>query len=366
MAASTDISKVVRLEYGSDETYMALAEAAREGWLEWNARAIADGEAPLYHETGVLMVSRRPMAPGGFEHDSYHALLRRGHRPTRVDARAVASRFPAWRRAGIVDGFHHEKGGYAESGRAIECLVGWVRAHGVEVRENVRLVGWLGGDVVGSSAPGPVRGARIESESASETCEADAVVLATGAWTGASLPALVRAIRPSGHPVFHLVPREPALFAPERFPVFTADIARTGYYGFPMGRAGVVKIGNHGVGTEIPASADRHVSPDATHRLREFLIRTFPDLSDAEVVYTRLCLYADTQDEDLWIAADPERPGLVVAGGGSGHGFKFAPVLGALTADAVEGVQNAALARFAWRPDLRLDRGNEAARCHDD
>ncbi|MEE8116240.1 MAG: hypothetical protein V3T28_03945, partial [Gemmatimonadales bacterium] len=61
---------------------------------------------------------------------------------------------------------------------------------------------------------------------------------------------------------------------------------------------------------------------------------------------------------------DPERDGLTVASGGSGHGFKFAPVLGAIIADAVVGRGNRWLARFRWRPDVRLAHGGEAARCH--
>ena len=69
-AASTDISKVIRMEYGADQDYMSLMETARIGWIDWNERWQADGIGPLYHETGVLMITRDRMAPGGFEHDS--------------------------------------------------------------------------------------------------------------------------------------------------------------------------------------------------------------------------------------------------------------------------------------------------------
>ena len=62
-----------------------------------------------------------------------------------------------------------------------------------------------------------------------------------------------------------------------------------------------------------------------------------------------MCLYFDTWDGDFWISRDPNREGLVVATGGSGHAFKFGPVLGALAADALEGVQNSYSDRFAWR-----------------
>ncbi len=103
------------------------------------------------------------------------------------------------------------------------------------------------------------------------------------------------------------------------------------------------------------------VTEDDEARLRAFLAETFPSLVDAPVVYSRVCRYADTRDGDFWIAPDPERPGLTVAGGGSGHGFKFAPVLGELIANAVEGRHDPRLGRFRWRPEVRGGRG-EAAR----
>jgi glycine/D-amino acid oxidase-like deaminating enzyme len=51
-----------------------------------------------------------------------------------------------------------------------------------------------------------------------------------------------------------------------------------------------------------------------------------------------------------------------MATGGSGHGFKFAPVLGQWIADAAEGRPNPLLAKFRWRPEVRPARTEEAAR----
>src|SRR5574341_1423317 len=122
LAASTDISKVIRMEYGPDVAYMALAERARDGWLGWNAAWRAAGREPLYHETGVLMVCREPMRPGGFEQESFRMLVARGHAPERLDARSLVRRYPAWRAGAYVDGFYHAQGGYAESGRVMAAL----------------------------------------------------------------------------------------------------------------------------------------------------------------------------------------------------------------------------------------------------
>ena len=195
------------------------------------------------------------------------------------------------------------------------------------------------------------------------TLPADHVVMAVGAWTPYLLPFTQQFFRATGQPVFHLRPSNPELFEPERFPVFGADITRTGYYGFPINRDGVLKIANHGPGREMsPDSSERAITSEDEEKLREFLASTFPSLVDAPIVYTRVCMYCDTHDGHFWIARDPERKGLVVAAGDSGHGFKFAPVLGEIIADALEEKDNPLLHKFRWRPEVRAGTSTDAAR----
>ncbi len=373
LAASTDISKVIRMEYGPDETYMALAEEARAGWLRWNEAWRDAGQEPLYHETGVLMTSLDRMAPGGLEYESHRLLEARGHRPERIGGRDLGRRFPAHGSI-FADGFFHTCGGYAESGRVIEWLAEQARQEEIDVREHtgVRRLLQDGGRVRGVE---DVSGARHQ---------ADRILLASGSWTGRLLPELGDAFRRTYHPVWHLRPAEPTGFLPASFPTFTADVARTGFYGFPLHpSAEVVKIGHHGTGVAPPDDGTLTVPAIATHKLREFLRAYLPSLAGAEIVKTRLCPYCDTADEDFWIARDPDRRGLTVASGGSGHGFKFAPILGRIIND-LAGIEDrrtrqtvepfADIARppidalerkFRWRPELRLERGLEAARCHE-
>ncbi len=66
-------------------------------------------------------------------------------------------------------------------------------------------------------------------------------------------------------------------------------------------------------------------------------------------MYTRRCLYTDTLDGHFWIDNHPEIQGLSVSSGGSGHGFKMAPLLGEIAADVVEGKSNQFCQRFRWR-----------------
>ena len=89
LAASTDISKVIRMEYGADEAYMAVIEEARDRWQAWNAEWTEEGLGPLYHETGVLMACRAPMGEGGFEDGARgRAVVCSGHQLVGSDVRA--------------------------------------------------------------------------------------------------------------------------------------------------------------------------------------------------------------------------------------------------------------------------------------
>src|SRR5215831_4956712 len=82
LAASTDISKVVRAAYGADEEYTELAERSREIWLQWNIEFGVE----LYHEVGFLCMRRRSMQTGDFEYESLLLLERRGHRIERLNS----------------------------------------------------------------------------------------------------------------------------------------------------------------------------------------------------------------------------------------------------------------------------------------
>jgi glycine/D-amino acid oxidase-like deaminating enzyme len=337
LAASTDISKVVRVDYGGDELYTALAEEARQGWLRWNE---SWGE-PLYHEQGVTMLSRGPLRPGDFVTESYHLLKERGHPLQRLDGAAIARRFPAWNADLYNDGYFNPHSGFAESGRVVATLAWQAQAAGVDIRTEQPIQALLeeNGRVVGVTT------------AHAEELRADLVIVAAGAWIPVLLSELRGMMRAVGLPVFHLKPTDPTLFQPPNFYTFSADITRSGWYGFPVHpRESVIKLAFHGQGREIdPAGDERKVTPDEIEALRRFLAESLPALAQAPLVYTRLCLYCDVPDGHFWIDRHPHKEGLAVAGGGSGHAFKFAPVLGDLIADVAEQKTNPYLERFGWR-----------------
>lgn len=349
LAASTDVSKVVRMEYGADLQYTRMADRAIDGFEVWNAEFDED----LYANTGVLMMGRGPWQAGDYLDASYQTLCAEGHRPERLNGDDLRRRFPAWSTGVYGDGFFNPRGGYAQSGRIVAALAGKARRRGVAIH-----TGQTAADLLREG--GRITGVRTREGT---TFGAGHTLVAAGAWTQHLLPELQRVLVATGHPVFHLKPADPALFAPPRFVTFTAGVADSGWYGFPLLREGVVKIANHGVGVRLHAEHDARVvtAEDVAH-LRGMLADTFPALVEAEIVYTRRCLYSDTPDGHFWIDRHPQRPGLTVAAGDSGHGFKFAPVLGTLIADVVEGKSNEWAARFRWRTFPSTARSEEAAR----
>jgi glycine/D-amino acid oxidase-like deaminating enzyme len=341
LAESTDLSKAVRMDYGADEDYCARMERALDRWRS------VEPFGRLFHETGVMYLSRGPLLPGGFEHDSFEVLERRGHRLERMTPQRLRDRFPAWNAELFVDGYFNPEGGWAESGRVVAALTAQAQALGVEVVEHFRCEAL------------EVRGDRVVGVG---PYEAEHVVLCSGAWTSLLVPSLSGCFTTSGQPVFHLAPARPERFMAARFPTYGADIATTGWYGFPLHPSGALKIANHGPGRVVAPDSPREVPPEEERALREFLKLAFPELWLAPIVASRTCVYCDTRDGHFWIARDPRRAGLTVAAGGSGHAFKFAPLLGGWIADAAQGLPNPELERFRWRPHIAPARTEEAAR----
>ncbi len=335
LASSTDISKVLRMDYGADEFYMELMEAAFQGWEAWNE----SWGTPLFHQTGMLMLAGGPMVPGGFEYDSLELLRRRGHQPEHLPADQLMKRFPAWGTQEYPEGYFNPRAGWAESGEVVARLISEGKTLGVDVR---------GGSAFDSLLDDGSRIVGVRTADGEEL-KADYVIVAAGSWTPSLLPHMEEFMWAVGQPVLHFLVEDVAAYQPPSFVTWAADIHNTGWYGFPALDDGTLKVANHGPGKRQPAEAPRGVDADTEDKFRAFFRSALPGLSQAPMISNRLCMYCDTWDGDFWIDHDPARPGLVVATGGSGHGFKFAPMLGRIIADVVEGKPNRFAHRFKWR-----------------
>jgi sarcosine oxidase len=161
---------------------------------------------------------------------------------------------------------------------------------------------------------------------AAQRIEADAVVVAAGAWTTKLVPGLPEQVVSVEQPV-HLATER------DDWPAFIHHESPF-VYGLYEPGAGL-KVGEHATGREQdPDDLDRTPDPDRTERLREYCARWLPG-ADASTAVATGCLYDTTETDDFVIDRAPS--GVVVACGTSGHGFKFAPELGHLVARLVDG-----------------------------
>jgi sarcosine oxidase len=119
-------------------------------------------------------------------------------------------------------------------------------------------------------------------------------------------------------------------FRPRTCPVFFTDK----HYGLPAAGIDGVKVSPKELNDPVdPEKANRMVDDQQIGLCREVCRRFVPDLADSEVVHTKVCLYDMTENSDFVLDRDPDHPDVVYGYGFSGHGFKFAPLIGRLLSD---------------------------------
>jgi glycine/D-amino acid oxidase-like deaminating enzyme len=339
LAASTDISKAVRLEYGSDREYFEMTEICLERWREWNEFF----QTTLYHEVGFLMLGKESLdSPRHtFEKASIELLHERGYKTEILEQSELAKRFPIINSSLYPLAHYNPVGGYVESGKVVTKLVDLALQLGVQIsnHQTVHELQISSGHLT------------VVSTRERATYSAGVTIISAGASTPFLVPELKPFMKITGHPVFHITPVEVEKCRAPWLPVYTADISNTGWYGFPWHpEQGVVKMAKHSKGLELhPWQDDRAITDEEVREFREFRKESFPSLANAPLVYTRRCLYTDTLDGHFWIDHHPEVKGLAVSSGGSGHGMKMGPVIGEMTADMAEGKSHRFSERYRWR-----------------
>ena len=162
---------------------------------------------------------------------------------------------------------------------------------------------------------------------------AERVVVAAGPWLAGVLPELALPLHVEQQQVLYLrVGPDARAFTPGRMPLFIDR--RGGIYGFPIfERPDAVKVSDHeGAPTIRLEDRSDRIDPGRAAATVAAARRLLPGL-DGELVGGQTCLYTKTPDERFVLDRHPAHPRVVVAGGGSGHAFKFGPVLGEIAAE---------------------------------
>jgi glycine/D-amino acid oxidase-like deaminating enzyme len=325
-ASSHDTSKTIRRVYGDDATYVELVERAAPTWRDWQERS----GVRFFEEVGYIYVVRN-FRSGTRVYDAWAMLG--GSRPelSLVPLEEARQRFPQF---GLRPGdtvLHDRWGGYLASARAVGAMARLASAGGVELREETP---------VRSVEPGRVvvdHGGAVAF---------DRVVVAAGVWIPRLVPSI--GLTPTRQCMAFFEPPESARdrYAPGPMPVFSIESDVTGWYGHPLAHEGWVKVANDLRGEVVDPDSHRQAPPEFLERARAFVAERIPGLADAPIRGSRSCLYENTPDHDFVVDWAPGLDGVLVAGGGSGHGFKFGGAIGPVIADALEERPNRLGERF--------------------
>ncbi|HEV2249125.1 MAG TPA: N-methyl-L-tryptophan oxidase [Candidatus Limnocylindria bacterium] len=309
--SSGGLTRVIRLAYYEHPDYVPLLKRA---WTLWRELEAATGEDLLRQTGGVYAGPRAGELVAGSlrsarEHALEHELL---------DPAALRERLPLFRFDPDWWGLAEATAGYLVPEKAIAAHLALAERRGAELRFAERVASW--------SRDG--EGVRVTTDRG--TYHAAKLVIAAGAWTARLLPRLAPLLQVKRVPLFWFEPvaeRE----ALARLPVYIVDSGvGHGCYGFPYLADQGLKIATHGAGTPAdPDTVDREPHPADEAPVRAFIKERLP-VADGPVRATKICMYTVTPDEQFIVDGDGP---VAYASACSGHGFKFASVMGEILAD---------------------------------
>lgn len=321
--------RIIRYTYAEAE-YVQMASLAYDGW------------AALQEESGTTLTSTTggwECGPeGSVELAELESSFQRFDIPyERWDAAESARHFPHFRLPESSYALYQKDGGIVRAEKAVAAFWNQTRRHGAALEDGVQVTGIHpdGAGVTVSAADG-------------RTWQAGSVVLACGGWLGpmAKTLGLDLPLTATRERVAYFLPRadSPVDHGLGGMPTVIDYHTPQPFYLLPQIDLPGVKLGwhhsGHTVQAETGASAsetadadhDRHVAQEQ----EAYVSRRLPGL-ETSPHHVLHCLYTNTVDYNFLLDRHPEHPRVVLAGGFSGHGFKFAPVVGSLVADLVDG-----------------------------
>ncbi|KAJ3996585.1 FAD dependent oxidoreductase [Lentinula boryana] len=341
-ASSNDINRIVRTSY-PDPFYAKLAKEAIHSWKE-----DVDIWGDSYHESGVLV-----LGASDYAHNAYLNDVQQGLRIEQLEqSSTIRASFPPISLSNDTRGYLNHDGGWVDAGKATLLLT----------KKVISLGGKL---ILGKRA---TRLIRKEGTTQAVGCddgtivEASLVVVAAGPWTPSIFPELDyndnSLATGQGLAMVQLSEEEAMIY--RDVPVILNF--STGFYCFPPTKDNTVKMAIHAPGfthtvdnISIPRTVISHpddglfIPKTYAQRLRDEFAAVYPELAKKGFSNTRLCWYNDSPDSDWIIGRHPTDPSIMFATGGSGHAFKFLPVIGRIVADAIQGTLDPVLEKkFAF------------------
>lgn len=311
--SSNDVNRVFRYAYGNDQYYTKMAV---ESLRLWN-----DLEKETGHEllipTGLLMLEGNDEQANKFDESSFRMLTKQGLGAHIYEGPELKRHFPQFQAERAIFDPH---GGVLLASKSLETFTSEAVSHGVKILEK-RVTMFR-----------DKSGLEIET-SEGQTIRAKKLVVTVGPWTRSFLRDELTGVTPTRQQLIYLKPfRGLERFRPSSCPVFFTDH----HYGLPAAGIEGVKISNKELIDRVdPETVRRSVDQEQIEQCRDACREFVPELAQGDVVQTKVCLYDMTENSDFVIDRDPDHQNVVYGYGFSGHGFKFAPLIGKLLAELV-------------------------------
>jgi glycine/D-amino acid oxidase-like deaminating enzyme len=303
---------MTRAGYGKDAIY---SKMALDSLREWKILSATAG-LPIFAPHGVLFFTA---TPDDYLRQSIAVNRALGLPIEELGQAQMQRRFPMIDFTGVDFGMFEPGFGALMARRAVQTLVGRFVAGG--------------GSYVHAAVQGPIGPTAGQALvlSNGDTLSADLHVFATGPWLPKHFPALLgQRITPTRQEVFYFAP--PAgdrRFQPSAMPGWADFNAGDIFYGFPDLEARGVKFAHDAHGAVVdPDTHSRRPTEAALAEIIAFRDRRFPLLKGAPLIGAEVCQYENSANGDFLIDMHPDRPDVLLVGGGSGHGFKHGPEVG--------------------------------------
>ena len=316
VGSSHGVTRIIRKAQYEHPAYVPLVRRAYDLWRDLEERAgrdllrVTGGIDAGPPESTVFEGSLRSCEEHGIDHEV-------------LSASEVNERFPGYDLPDDHRAVYQPDGGFLVPEQCIVAHVEAAQAEGADVRAR---------EAVADFEPLSDGGVRVTTGKG--TYEADRLVVTAGAWAPKLVPELRDLAVPERQVLAWLQPTAPESFDAENFPVFVHAADDGHYYGFPRHDVPGFKFGkfNHLGETVDPDAMDREPRPEDERLLRAYAERYFPD-GAGSTMKLATCMFTNTPDEHFVIDRLPDRPQITVGAGFSGHGFKFASVVGEVLAD---------------------------------
>lgn len=317
LGSSHGESRIIRKAYFEHPDYVPLLQRSYELWDRLQADA---GRNNLFIRTGLLQMG----PPDGVVISGVMgSAAQHGLELERMEPREVPRWFPPYSLPEDCVAVFERDAGLL---RVEECVLAHVkqaRTLGAELRTGVSVEGWRA----------TAHGVNVMTNGGDFS--AAALVVTAGAWAPTLLKELGIPMRVLRKPLFWLESRSSLHRMDQGCPCFFYELPEGQFYGFPeLEAGGGVKMARHTGGDQVqdPASVDRNLDEEDFARVRSFASRCLPEVT-GQLLRHATCMYTMSPDEHFIVDRHPEHPNVCFAAGLSGHGFKFASVLGEILAD---------------------------------